>query len=130
MQRPFSIIDITTKPCHTLNIPLHSKADLHMKFHEDNSEFHSPPHKLRPLLTNAGIRGTYHCEASPHQCWFRIPHMPPAGSLKVLRAPACRGGIRRMLQTKIYNLKLMSFLATRHFQNNLGPLWQELLKFI
>jgi methylenetetrahydrofolate dehydrogenase (NAD+) len=24
---------------------------------------------------------------------FRIPHMPPAGSLKVLHAPACWGGI-------------------------------------
>ena len=36
---------------------------------------------------------------------FRIPHMPPAGSLKVLRAPARRGGIRRAPKTKIYNLE-------------------------
>ena len=37
--------------------------------------------------------------------WFKIPHMPPAGSLKVLHAPARRGGIRRASQTKIYNLE-------------------------
>jgi hypothetical protein len=36
---------------------------------------------------------------------FKIPHMPPAGSLKVLHAPARRGGIRRASQTKIYNLE-------------------------
>jgi hypothetical protein len=34
---PFSIIDIITKLCHTLNISLHNEADLHMKVHEDNS---------------------------------------------------------------------------------------------
>jgi hypothetical protein len=37
--------------------------------------------------------------------WFRIPHMPLAGSLKVLHAPAHRGGIRRASHTKIYNLE-------------------------
>jgi hypothetical protein len=37
MQRPFSIIDITTELYHALNIPLHNKADLQMKIHEDNS---------------------------------------------------------------------------------------------
>jgi hypothetical protein len=36
---------------------------------------------------------------------FKIPHKPPAGSLKVLHAPARRGGIRRASQTKIYNLE-------------------------
>jgi hypothetical protein len=36
---------------------------------------------------------------------FKIPHMPQAGSLKVLHAPARRGGIRRASQTKIYNLE-------------------------
>ena len=36
--------------------------------------------------------------------WFRIPHMPPAGSSKVLRAPARWGGIRRVPKTK--NLQL------------------------
>ncbi len=36
---------------------------------------------------------------------FRIPHMPPAGSLKVLHAPARWGEIRRASQTKIYNLE-------------------------
>jgi hypothetical protein len=36
---------------------------------------------------------------------FKIPHKPPAGSLKVLHAPARRGGIRRAPQTKIYNLE-------------------------
>ncbi len=38
-------------------------------------------------------------------CSFKIPHMPPVGSLKVLHAPARRGGIRRASQTKIYNLE-------------------------
>jgi hypothetical protein len=38
-------------------------------------------------------------------CLFKIPHKPPAGSLKVLHAPARRGGIRRAPQTKIYILE-------------------------
>ncbi len=33
------------------------------------TELYPPPHNFRPLLTNAGRRGTYHREASPHQCW-------------------------------------------------------------
>ncbi len=36
---------------------------------------------------------------------LEYPTMPPSGSLKVLRAPARRGGIRRASQTKIYNLE-------------------------
>ena len=36
---------------------------------------------------------------------FRTPCMPPAGSLKVLHAPALPGGIRRASQTKIYILE-------------------------
>jgi hypothetical protein len=35
---------------------------------------------------------------------FRIPHKPPAGFLRVLHAPARRGGIRRASKTKINNL--------------------------
>ena len=42
---------------------------------------------------------------------FRIPHMPPAGSLKVLHAPARWGGIRRTSQTKIYNLETDEFVS-------------------
>jgi hypothetical protein len=62
---------------------------------------------LLPLI------GIFHCpfiEESANietgkKGWFRIPHMPPAGSSKVLHAPARRGGIRRASQTKIYNLE-------------------------
>jgi hypothetical protein len=39
-----------------------------------------------------------------HLSLFRIPHKPPAGSLKVLHAPEHWGGIRRKSQTK--NLQL------------------------
>jgi hypothetical protein len=35
---------------------------------------------------------------------FKIPHKPPAGSLKVLNAPARRERIRRASKTKINNL--------------------------
>ncbi len=47
--------------------------------------------------------------------WFRIPHMPLAGSLKVLHAPAHRGGIRRASQTKIYNLETDEFVSNPPF---------------
>ena len=36
---------------------------------------------------------------------LEYPTMPPAGSSKVLHAPARRGGTRRASQTKIYNLE-------------------------
>ncbi len=45
---------------------------------------------------------------------FKIPHKPPAGSLKVSHAPARWGGIRRAPQTKIYNLET----GTREFVSN------------
>jgi hypothetical protein len=41
--------------------------------------------------------------------------MPPAGSLKVLRAPARRGGIRRASKTKIYNLETDEFVSNPPF---------------
>jgi hypothetical protein len=41
--------------------------------------------------------------------------MPPAGSLKVLHAPARRGGIRRASQTKIYNLETGEFVSNPPF---------------
>ncbi len=44
--------------------------------------------------------------------------MPPAGSLKVLRAPAHRGGIRRASQTKIYNLETDEFVSNPPFSKN------------
>jgi hypothetical protein len=47
--------------------------------------------------------------------WFRIPHMPPAGSLKVLHAPAGQGGIRCASQTKIYNLETDEFVSNPSF---------------
>ncbi len=50
--------------------------------------------------------------------WFRIPHKPPAGSLKVLHAPARRGGIRRASQTKIYNLETDEFVSNPPFSKN------------
>ncbi len=43
-----------------------------------------------------------------HGLW---PHMPLAGSLKVLRAPKRRGGIWRASQTKIYNLETDEFVS-------------------
>jgi hypothetical protein len=46
---------------------------------------------------------------------FRIPHMPLAGSLKVLRAPARWGGIRRASQTKMYNLETNEFVSNLPF---------------
>ncbi len=46
---------------------------------------------------------------------FKIPHMPPAGSLKVLHAPARRGGIRRAPQTKIYNLETREIVSNPPF---------------
>ena len=50
---------------------------------------------------------------------FRIPHMPPAGSSKVLRAPARRGGIRRAPKTKIYNLETGEYGSNPPFFKNL-----------
>ncbi len=44
--------------------------------------------------------------------------MPPAGSLKVLRAPAHWGGIRRAFQTKIYNLETDEFVSNLPFSKN------------
>jgi hypothetical protein len=41
--------------------------------------------------------------------------MPPAGSLKVLHAPAHRGGIRRAPQTKIYNLETREYCSIPPF---------------
>jgi hypothetical protein len=57
---------------------------------------------------------------------FKIPHKPPTSSLKVLHAPARRGGIRRAPQTKIYNLETrvasrkvsMGFLRERDFSRD------------
>ena len=46
---------------------------------------------------------------------FRIPHLPPAGSLKVLHAPVRQGGIRRASQTKIYNLETDEFVSNPPF---------------
>ncbi len=46
---------------------------------------------------------------------FKIPHMPPAGSLKVLRAPVHWGGIRHALQAKIYNLETNEFVSNLPF---------------
>ncbi len=68
---------------------------------------------------------------------FRIPHKPLAGSLKVLHAPACRGGIRRASQTKIYNLETNEFISNPPFlKTNLAGVisyptfWQEQLELI
>ncbi len=47
---------------------------------------------------------------------FRIPHMPPAGSLKVLHAPVRWGGIWCAFQTKIYNLETDEFVSNPPFQ--------------
>ncbi len=55
------------------------------------------------------------CHVYKYKVLFRIPHMPPAGSLKVLRAPAHQGGIWRALQTKIYNLETDEFVSNPPF---------------
>jgi hypothetical protein len=47
---------------------------------------------------------------------FKIPHKPPAGSLKVLHAPARRGGIRHASQTKINNLETDEFVSNPPFK--------------
>ncbi len=46
---------------------------------------------------------------------LEYPTMPPAGSLKVLRAPARRGGIRRAPKTKIYNLETGEYVSNPPF---------------
>ena len=68
---------------------------------------------------------------------FRIPHKPPAGSLKVLHAPARRGGIQRTSQTKIYNLETDEFVSNPPFlKTNLAGVisqptfWREQLELI
>jgi hypothetical protein len=53
--------------------------------------------------------------------------MPPAGSLKVLHAPARRGGIRRASQTKIYNLETREFVSNPPFsKTNLAAREEEM----
>jgi len=49
---------------------------------------------------------------------FRIPHKPPAGSLRVLHAPARQGGIRRASNTKIDNLGTDEFVSNPPFSKN------------
>ena len=63
--------------------------------------------------------------------------MPPAGSSKVLRAPARPGGIRRASQTKIYNLETDEFVSNLPFlKTNLAGVisyptfWREQLELI
>ncbi len=46
---------------------------------------------------------------------LKYPTMPPAGSSKVLRAPARQGGIRRASQTKIYNLETGEYVSNPPF---------------
>jgi len=75
--------------------------------------------KKWPLLLDwsflsMGIGRTDNRKANGHD-WFRIPHMPRAGSLKVLHAPARRGGIRRASQPKIYNLETDEFISNPSF---------------
>jgi hypothetical protein len=67
--------------------------------------------------------------------WFRIPHMPPAGSWKVLHAPVRWGGIWRASQTKIYNLETDEFISNPPFSkkrfggsNIATPVWREQLE--
>jgi hypothetical protein len=50
--------------------------------------------------------------------WFKLPHKPPSGSLKVLHAPARRGGIRRASKTKINNLETDEYASNPPFSKN------------
>jgi hypothetical protein len=65
-----------------------------------------------------------------HVNLFRISHKPPAGSLKVLHAPARRGGIWRAAQTKIYNLETDKFVSNPPFLKILTKFWREQLELI
>ena len=56
---------------------------------------------------------------------FKIPHKPPTGSLKVLHAPARRGGIRRASQTKINNLETDEFVSNPPFSKIWPTSWRE-----
>jgi hypothetical protein len=55
--------------------------------------------------------------------------MPPAGSLKVLHAPARRGGIRRASQTKIYNLESREFVSNPPFSKKSSRRFHFALQF-
>ncbi len=46
---------------------------------------------------------------------LEYPTSPPTGSVKVLHAPARRGGIQRASQTKIYNLETNEFVSNPPF---------------
>ena len=61
--------------------------------------------------------------------WFKIPHKPPAGSLKVLHAPARWGGIRRASKTKINNLGTNEYPSNPPFSKKYlaGVIHMELL---
>jgi hypothetical protein len=50
-----------------------------------------------------------------HCVSFRIPHNPPAGSLRVLHAPARRGETRRASKTKINNRETDEFVSNPPF---------------
>ena len=56
---------------------------------------------------------------------FRIPHKPPAGSLRVLHAPARRGGIWRVSKTKINNFGTDEFVSNPPFSKFWLTFWQE-----
>ena len=98
----WSIRKMTEKPLPFLSVPfprprgfstpiIHMALTPHKKYDPPYSTqffFRDFPHPLRAPLPS-----------------LEYPTMPPAGSLKVLRAPARWVGIRRAPKTKIYNLE-------------------------
>jgi len=91
------------------------------------------PHFRDPTVDDAHVEeefGEGRGRAVQGSCWFKIPHMPLAGSLKVLHAPAHRGGIRRASQTKIYNLETREFVSNPPFSKIYPSFRREQLAFV
>jgi hypothetical protein len=62
----FPIINITTELCHVLNIPLHNKADLHLKIHQHNSGKITlgilEPHRMTQWSKHYAVKYHWFCE--------------------------------------------------------------------
>ncbi len=96
---------------HIGTLPLHTCLLAHSTLLGDSSGRYLPPSPNSHVC-----RARLHCTRELNLIiLFRIPHMPPAGSLKVLHAPVHWGGIRRASQTKIYNLETDEFVSNPPF---------------
>ncbi len=119
--------------CHTVNVVIHRNS-LHtqdtdnytpesMSYFPHRNSLHTDGHRHRQHRRHRGLNLSsilkYSFLSPTHRAIFtdsfRIPHMPPAGSLKVLHAPARQGEIRRASQTKIYNLETGEYVRNLPF---------------